>query len=147
MTIGVPEVMRETRNFFPSADLEGEWTLSGGALSPRDGLQEGDWIAVTGSLSHNGVYQLGPGCTIEGAGDESWTGRVWRLSPPAGFLRLAEEIAAWARQHGDPALARETFGAYSRAMSTTGGGRALSWQEAFAPALAPYRRMYTEVKV
>ena len=134
MTVGVPEVMRETRNYYPVAYLDGVWTLSGGALSPQDGLHEGDWIALTG-------------CTIEGAGDESWAGRVWLLSPPGDFLRLAEEIAAWAKQHGDPAVAKESFGAYSRALSTTGGGRALSWQEAFALSLASYRRMFTEVRL
>ena len=147
MTVGIPEIMRETRNYFPSAYLEGEWTLSGGALFPQDGLHEGGWIAVTGSQGHNGVYQLGPGCAIEGAGNENWAGRVWLLSPPGDFLRLAEEIAAWARQHGDPAVAKESFDAYSRALSTTGGGRALSWQEAFALSLAPYRRMFTEVRL
>ena len=147
MTVGVPEVMRETRNYFPTAYLEGTWTLSGGVLSPQEGLREGDWIAITGSPDQNGVYHLGPGCTLEDAQDGQWDGRVWLLSPPGDFLRLAEEIAAWAKQHGDPAVARESFGAYSRALSTTGGGRALSWQEAFALSLAPYRRMFTEVKL
>ena len=55
MTVGVPEVMRETRNYYPVAYLDGVWTLSVGALSPQDGLHEGDWIALTGSLGHNGV--------------------------------------------------------------------------------------------
>ena len=32
MTVGVPEVMRETRNYYPVAYLDGVWTLSGLSL-------------------------------------------------------------------------------------------------------------------
>lgn len=143
MSIGVPELMRETRNYFPAAVLDGSWSLSGGQLSPTAGLHEGAWIALTGAQHSNGVYQLGKNCTIPAAADETWSGRVWVLSPPSDFLALADQIAAWCTDHQDPALTHESFGAYSRTMAS--GGTA--WQAAFAPALIPYRRMYTEVKL
>lgn len=100
MTISVPDLMRETRNYFPAAALDASWSLVDGALSPADALQSGDWVAITGALRNSGVFHLGEGCTIPHATDESWTGRLWLLAPTADFLALAEEIAAWCTQQG-----------------------------------------------
>ncbi len=147
MTISVPDLMRETRNYFPAAALDASWTLQGGALSPAESLHPGDWVAVTGSLHNGGVYRLGPGCTIPGAADETWAGRVWLLAPTADFLALAEEISAWAARQGDGLAARESFGAYSRELATDAAGQPITWQARFARQLLPYRRMYTEVKL
>lgn len=147
MTISVPDLMRETRNFFPTAALDASWTLQGGALSPSGGLCPGDWVAVTGSLYNNGVYQLGNDLSIPGAVDETWQGRVWLLSPPADFLALAGEIIAWAAQQGAQQTVKESFGAYSRELATDSTGKPITWQAYFAEALKPYRRMYTEVKL
>ncbi|MBQ8314037.1 MAG: hypothetical protein IJX84_12635 [Clostridia bacterium] len=147
MFISVPDLMRETRNFFPAAAMDGTWTLLSGALSPADGFRVGDWVAVTGSVCNNGVYQLGEGCVIPGATDESWEGRIWLLTPPADFLALAGEIAAWAKQQGSSAAVKESFGAYSRELATDSDGTPITWQAYFARQLMPYRRMYTEVKL
>lgn len=147
MTISVPDLMRETRNFFPAAAMDGTWTLLSGALSPFDGFHVGDWVAVTGSIYNNGVYQLGEGCVIPGATDETWQGRVWLLAPPADFLSLACEIARWAKHQGENQPVKESFGAYSRELATDSQGRPLTWQAFFARQLQPWRRMYTEVKL
>ena len=147
MFISVPDLMRETRNFFPAAAMDGTWTLLSGALSPADGFHVGDWVAVTGSVCNNGVYQLAEGGVIPGAIDESWEGRVWLLAPPADFLTLAEEIGLWAKQQGSPAAVKESFGAYSRELATDSHGRPITWQAYFALRLLPWRRMYTEVKL
>lgn len=147
MTISIPDLMRETRNFFPAAALDSSWTLHTTALTPATTLHPGDWIAITDSLHNNGVFQLGAGCTIPGATDETWQGRVWLLAPPADFLSLAQEISAWAAQQGDSLAVKESFGAYSRELATDGVGQPLTWQTKFARQLLPYRRMYTEVKL
>lgn len=147
MYFSVPDLMRETRNFFPAAAMDGTWTLHSGALSPSDGFHVGDWVAVTGSVNNNGVYQLSEGCVIPGAVDESWDGRIWLLAPPADFLALAEEIGNWAKQQGAAAAVKESFGAYSRELATDSEGKPLTWQAYFARHLAPWRRMYTEVKL
>ena len=147
MLVSVPDLMRETRSFFPVAALDAVWTLQGGALTPADGLQPGDWVAVTGSVFNNGVFQLVDGCVIPAAQDETWEGRVWRLAPPADFLALAVEINRWAEQQGTCAAVKESFGAYSRELATDSQGRPISWQQYFAARLIPFRRMYTEVKL
>lgn len=147
MTISLPDLMRETRNYFPAAFQDASWTLHGGALTPTDFLHPGDWIAITASLHNNGVFQLGEGCTIPSQTDETWTGRVWLLAPPADFLALAQEIASWTAQQASSATVKESFGAYSRELATDSDGRPLTWQACFARQLMPYRRMYTEVKL
>lgn len=147
MTISVPDLMRETRNYFPAASLDASWTLHSTALTPTNALHPGDWIAITGALHNNGVFQLGQNCTIPGATDETWQGRVWLLAPPADFLTLAQEISAWAAQQGNGLAVKETFGAYSRELATDGVGQPLTWQARFSRQLLPYRRMYTEVKL
>lgn len=147
MNISVPDLMRETRNFFPAAALDAAWTLHSGALSPAAALHPGDWIAITGSLHNDGVFRLGEGCTIPQAADESWSGRVWVLAPTVDFLALADEIAAWVAAQGNGAAVKESFGAYSRELATDAAGQPLTWQSRFARQLLPYRRMYTEVKL
>lgn len=145
MTITVSDLMRETRNFFPAAWLDAAWTLHSGVLSPDGGLRPGDWIALTGSLHSDGVYQLDQHGRLPTAHDESWQGRVWLLRPTADFLALSEQIAVWAAAQGNASAVKESFGAYSRELATGSTGRPITWQEHFARQLLPFRRMYTEV--
>lgn len=140
MTITIPDIMREIRNGFPVAVMEGPWRIDGGVLSPITGLEDCRWIALEGSLQ-DGVHPLGEGGAIPCAWDESWTGRVWLLNPPPDFLHLCDEIIAWAEKKADPGVRSESFGAYSRTLASS------AWQDVFASALRPYRQMFSEVKL
>ena len=144
MTVTIPDIMREIRNCFPVAALDGPWEISGGVLSPADRLPDSGWIALEGFGELDGVHLLEAGRTLSGAPDGRWTGRVWLLSPPEDFLKLCRQIADWAQKQPDPSVQSESFGAYSRT-SLTVSGRPLGWQDVFATALRPYRRMFQEV--
>ena len=139
MTIKVSDVMRHVRNHFIRAALPGAWAHTGGVLTPAEKLAPGLWIAVTGADAPAGVYQLDEQGGNPDLGDMAWTGTVYVLNPPADFLRLCGDIACWAKANPDPAVTAEKLGEYSVSR------RAVTWQEAFAPALTPYRRMYGEV--
>ena len=141
MTIKVSDVMRHVRNHFIRDAVTGSWVHTGGTLSPTEKLAPGMWIAVTGNSAPSGVYQLDEKGGIPGLGDAAWTGAVYRLNPPADFLRLCGDIGCWAAANPDPAVTGEKLGEYSVSR------KAVTWEEAFAPALAPYRRMFTEVQV
>lgn len=141
MTVKVSDVMRYVRNHFIRDALPGPWAQLDGALIPSDKLAPGMWIAVTGDDAPTGVYQLDENGGIPDLGDLAWTGVVYRLNPPADFLRLCGDIACWAAAYPDPAVTAEKLGEYSVSR------KFVTWQEAFAPALAPYRRMYAEVAV
>ena len=149
MTVKVSDVMRHVRNHFVQRSITGDWTHQNGTLTPSEALSPGMWIAVPGqergreeaSAAPRGVYQLDEKGGIPDLGDAAWTGTVCLLAPPADFIRLCGDIACWAAANPDPAVTDEKLGQYSVSR------QALSWQEAFAPALAPYRRMFPEVQV
>ena len=139
MTVKVSDVMRHVRNHFIRDSLCATWHHAGGTLTPTEHFRPGMWIAITGNNAPTGVFQLDEQGGIPGLEDITWTGRVYRLNPPADFIRLCGDIACWAAANPDIAITGEKLGEYSVSR------RAVTWQEAFAPALAPYRRMYAEV--
>ena len=141
MTIKVSDVMRHVRNHFIRDAITASWTHAGGTLSPADRLSPGMWIAVTGEGAPAGVYHLDEQGGIPGLSDTSWTGTVYLLDPPADFIRLCGDIGCWAAANPDPAIQSEKLGQYSVTRE------ACSWETAFAAALNPYKRMFTEVKV
>lgn len=141
MTIKVSDVMRHVRNHFIRDALPGPWAQVDGTLTPGEKLAPGMWIAVTGDGAPTGVCQLDENGGIPGLGDTAWTGVVYRLNPPADFLHLCGDIACWAAANPDPAVTAERLGEYSVSR------KSVTWQEAFAPALRPYLRMYAEVAV
>ena len=139
MTVKVSDVMRHVRNHFIRDSLCATWHHAGGTLTPTEHFQPGMWIAITGNNAPTGVFQLDEQGGIPGLEDITWTGRVYRLNPPADFIRLCGDIACWAAANPDIAITGEKLGEYSVSR------RAVTWQEAFSTALAPYRRMYAEV--
>lgn len=141
MIIKVSDVMRHVRNHFIRDVLEGEFTQASGVLTPAEDFAPGMWIAITGKDAPFGVYRLDEKGGIPDLDDTVFSGTIYRLDPPADFLRLCGDIGCWAAANPDPGVESEKLGAYSVSR------KAVSWQEAFAPALHPYRRMYEEVKV
>lgn len=146
MTVTIPQIMRDIRNGFPAWMREGTWQIQSGTLTPSDVLPDEGWVVLEGTACQDGIHQVSKGGVVEGAADERWTGRVWLLAPPEDFLALCRQIIDWAAQAPEAGVLRESFGAYSRTAVTT-GGRPVTWQEAFAQALRPYRQMFSEVKL
>lgn len=139
-------VMRQVNNFFERAYYDGAFFVAAGKLTLPEALPDGSWVAITGSLYHDGVHQLTADYQLEGP-DEEFTGRVWLLFPPPSFVALAKEIAEFATKTPAGAFQSESLGEYSYTRATGKNGGLMTWQEAFAGRLMPYRRMFTEVKV
>lgn len=138
MIVTVPDVMRRVRNYFLDRSIHREWLLEGGVLYPRDMVAPGTWIAIADGPVH-GVYQLDENGAIPNLPDRQWTGTIHLLAPTPAFLRLCGEIADWADKH-DPTLTSERLGQYSHSHAPA------AWESVFTAALAPYMRMYPEVK-
>ena len=144
--MGPADVMREVRNCFVTGQCTGTWSLEAGRLTPGDLLMPGDWIALRGSALNDGIYELDrEGCLMGETRDEVFTGEVWFLQPPAEFLALCEEIAAWADEHPPEDLEEERFGDYSWRRMRDACGLPVDWRVVFRGRLLPYRRMYGEV--
>lgn len=138
MTVSMTELMRTVRNCFVTGAADGSWRVTGGVLE-GDVPVEG-WVAIEG----RGAFDAAA-CNLP---DGPWQGRVWLLDPPEDFLRLLDDVNEWlTRQGSDGAVTRrrESFGVYATetAYSADPGG----WQSVFADRLAPYRRMFPEVKL
>ncbi len=150
-TYDVYRVMKECRNFFETGYLKTSFAISGGAIAPAALFPPGGYIAVEGSMFHDGVFRVGEGGVLEGvpAGvfDEAFDGRVYFLRPPAGFLQLCEEIAQFIEKTPKGAYQSETFDDYSYTRAGGKSGGVLTWQEHFSAQLSEYRRMFTEVSV
>ena len=141
MAVTIGRVMRHCRNYFEAGYLDGDFTISSGALV-HPALSDGRYIAITGSAFNDGVHKIGADTLI----DESFNGRVWVLSPPAAFVDLCAQIAEYDTKNPAGALQSESFGNYSytRAGDSATGGTA-TWQTAFARQLLDYQRLTSEV--
>lgn len=132
------------------------YTITGGALALTF-AKEGQRLWIVGSDLNDGVY------TWHAAGlkddddkaavtlkDETFSGTVLTMAPPAEFLALADEIAAWEAQYGDavnsPYQSEDVIGVYnySKKQAASGGNGgsadATSWQGIFRARLIPYMR-------
>lgn len=142
MGVTIATIMRHLRNFFDKGSKSGTITIKGGVVTPAVPTP---YVCIYGSDHHDGVRRVSLGCIEYPGQDETFTGTLWFLNPPDDFLALVDQIAAYEEQNAPSPLLSESLGEYSytRAQGQTGGF--LSWQEAFAKQLEPYRRMFTEV--
>lgn len=140
VTIGI--VMRHCRNYFERGCYDGECVIANGALV-TPALADGRYIAISGSVYNDGVYNLRTDVLTE----ETFTGRVWLLSPPASFIALCDEIAEYDAKNPAGAYLSETFGEYSYQRSANTQGVTSAWQTAFASRLADYQLLRSEVMV
>ena len=140
MAVSMGSVMRHCRNYFEAGSYDGEIVIEGGQLI-TPALAHGRYIAIRGSAYNDGVHQ-------DALTDETFTGRVWVLSPPAAFVALAEEISAYDDKNPVGALQSESFGSYSYSRDSAGSvPGAAGWQGAFAGRLNDYQRLTSEVMV
>lgn len=138
----IHDVMRQCRNYFERGYLEDTFSISGGRLETSV-FDKARYIGIQGSLYNDGVYDTKAGdFTLV---DEVFEGRVWVLAPPAPFLALCDEIAAFNEKNPTGTTVSESFGAYSYTKATTGSGGIAAWVEHFGSRLNPYQKLMSEV--
>lgn len=143
MASTIAAVMRHLHNYFERTRIKGEISIRGGVVSPA---VEAPYVYISGSAFHDGVRTLDKS-TIQQDNhpDETFAGCMWELYPPDEFLAVCEEIAAFDGANAPGALISESLGEYSYTRATGKGGAPMTWEDAFAARLAPWRRMFTEV--
>lgn len=138
----IAAVMQEVNNFFERGSIQGEISIHGGVVSPEVAAP---YIFVKGSSFHDGLHQLTDSAITGDSGtDETFSGCIWLLYPPAHFLEVCRQVAAFEAATPAGALQSESLNEYSYTRATGKNG-VLTWQEAYALRLRPYRRMFTEV--
>lgn len=115
MTAILDSLCRELRNWFIRGEVDGTFTISGGALSPDTApLHNGQYYCIGGSLFNDGVHRW----PEEQLVDEVFDGYIWLMGVPRDFLSLAEDIAAYRARLDEIGAANkgytsESFGGYS----------------------------------
>lgn len=147
MTASVGSVMRYCRNYFEVGYVDGTFRITGNALhGAGDGVH---WVYISGSIMHDGVWEICNGYltgrSVDGLDDEEFDGRVWLLAPTMEFIDLCKEIQEYEKKNPLGSFASESFGEYRYTRRFAADGRT-DWQSTFAAQIAPYVRMYTEVR-
>lgn len=134
------EVCAEIRNYFVTEIHNGDFTISGGNITPLDFIQENQYFRIVGSVFNDGVYQNTPDLELS---DEIFNGSVWAMAVPPNVIALAEEIKAYneSDEAKPSAYQSESFGGYSYSKATDGNGVPISWKKVFASRLNQYRRI------
>lgn len=147
MTASVGSVMRYCRNYFEVGYVDGTFRITGNALhGAGDGVH---WVYISGSIMHDGVWEICNGYltgrSVDGLEDEEFDGRVWLLAPTMEFIDLCKWIQEYEKKNPLGSFASESFGEYRYTRRFAADGRT-DWQSTFAAQIAPYVRMYTEVR-
>lgn len=134
------EVCAEIRNYFVTEIHNGDFTISGGKISPLDFIQENQYFRIVGSVFNDGVYQNTTDLQLT---DEIFNGSVWAMAVPPNVIALAEEIKAYneSDEAKPSAFTSESFGGYSYTKATDSNGAPIGWKKVFASRLSIYRRI------
>lgn len=147
MAVSIAAVMRHCRNYFETGYIDGTFRITGNVLPDVLGAR---FVCISGSNMHDGVWEVADGFltgrSVEGLKDEEFDGRVWLLAPPVDFLELVKTISEYEEKNPVTALASESFGGYSRSWNGQGKPSEQVSLCVFATSLAPYKRMFTEVR-
>lgn len=142
MTHTIAAVMREVHNFFERGSISGNISISGGVVSPA---VTAPYVYIKGSTFHDGLWEvIGSSLARDSHPNETFEGCVWLLYPPNDFVDLCDEIAAFDAKTPAGALQSESLEGYSYSRASGKNGL-LTWQEAYASRLRPFRRMFTGV--
>ena len=116
MTAILDELCRELRNYFIVDELSGTFSVDNGTLLLSAGLLPGQYYFVSGSVFNDGVHRWPDADLI----DETFTGEIWAMAVPQGFLSLVSQIAEYRAKWDSMAaegkwtgFASESFGGYS----------------------------------
>lgn len=115
----ITDFCAEVHNWFDYKRSFGEFTISGGKIV-IDGMQEGQFFRIIGSVFNDGVYQY----PASGLTDEVFDGAVWFMAVPPDVTALIAEMTAWETANAsilNSPFSSESFGGYSYTKSSGGG--------------------------
>lgn len=144
------QVMREVNNFFAVNRVDGLFK----SIDKKINLYEfnflaGQYVAVTGSVFNNNVYQVDDQFNIHIDRDEEFDGSIYGLAPPIDFLKLVDEIETTEqfRTERTEGVVSERFENYSWTASVDKHGNLARWQTIYIDRLNKYRKMFPGVKI
>ena len=129
---------------FGQSKFFGKLTIEDGVLDIADGIQNGQYYRIVGSVFNDGVYQRGE----EELTDEIFKGAVWLMAIPQDVISLAGEIEAWQEKYGGvnsenmSPFKSESWGGYNYTKDDGGSsGSSIGWQDVFKGRLRRYKKI------
>lgn len=136
----------------------GTFTVNSGEISLDGDFEAGDWIVIAdGKKRHSGIYLLEAPeenatpqlfALKNGTGEESpfdgnitFTGTVYRLNVPFGFIDLCKEIRDYMlSDDGKPnsLISESIINSYKWTRATDADGKPLGWKDLFSDRLPPF---------
>lgn len=136
------ELCQELKNWFDVERRFGTFTVAEGHIAV-DGLQDGQYFRVIGSVFNDGVH-LSTDTLI----DETFDGSVWLLAIPQAIVELDSEIENWIEKYKEVTASpyqSESFEGYSYSKGSGGGGSSSAsvptWKSVYADKLNRWRKL------
>lgn len=135
------ELCRELRNYFVVDEIDGDFSVVGGELSPAIGVLPGQYYCISGSIFNDGIH-CHPDVDLV---DETFTGTIWRMAVPRGFMAMAEDVEKYRRRMSElgavgGGYVSESFGDYSYSVSSSVPQDVAELQERIKVAKRQFRR-------
>lgn len=141
----IGQICAEVKNYFVQPDVDihaGNYTISGGLISPIPFVQVGQYYRIIGSALNDGVYKRGT--DDQHLLSEEFFGTVWSMRVPKDFIALCKEISDWQTANA-AALSgpyqSESFAGYSYSKGSSASGGAWTWKDQFKNKLNAYRKL------
>jgi len=170
LNLALVDALRLCNNFFVSRNhTSGSFTISYGDIQITGGdFAYDDWVGISDNAGRlTGVYKLDvPSYLPQDApetyfslkngsddvspliGEKRFTGTIYHIALPMGFIELVEEIKAWRE---DPAnssdiVSHGVVGVYQETRANGKDGKPLTWQDKFGGKLTVWNRALSAVR-
>ena len=152
-------VLRHIRNYFDHTEERGDFSLVDSNIILQGEYKIGQYILITGSILVNGVYKIvdiaGKLHSLESADgtasdivSENFNGVIYGLVIPPDFLNIVNDIKAFVDEQGAPTNIRsETNQNYRWESALDKNGNIAGWEQIFSTKLAPFKKMFTTIKI
>ena len=134
------EILDYLNNYFVEKRIFGKFKIEDGTIDTE--AQEGQYIAIRGSVFNDGVYEY----PVSDLKDEEFDGAIWLLRIPHKLINIAKDIEDWQGRQGidspvNSPYQSESFGGYSYTKKNTGSIYDGTWQGVFAGRLSRWRKV------
>lgn len=134
----VPELCAYTHNYFDRYDdpTAGEFTFEPDTIP--DGVVEGQYFLVCGSIFNDGVHKAG----TDKLTAETFNGTVQPMRVPPAFVALAEKIDAYDKALPSGGVyVSQSFGGWSGTMATGSDGLPADGKARYRAEINQWRKM------
>lgn len=144
------EICAYIHNYFEEDPVTGRRDIYPGTYTIENGsitlpfMLPGQYFRVMGSELNDGIYRY----QIDLLTDETFSGVIWKMRPPAEFLQIVNDIKDWVDKYGEimrnPYQSEEVIGVYRYTKMTSGkvsGDFIATWQNVYKTQLNKWRKL------